>query len=147
MGESRPPAVARRRPTLTPETFATLLGCLDPDRERAGEKYEALRLTLVRFFQWRGAPFPDELADDTFDRVSKKLGDQIAIVNIGAHCYEVARQACLDACLGRLSAAPRVAGEPSAAGSKHARTVRLSVSRTEAGDMKGPPPSLIERRR
>ncbi len=48
---------------LTSETFAALLFSLDADRERAGEKYEDLRRTLIRFFEWRGAPFPEEHAD------------------------------------------------------------------------------------
>jgi len=42
---------------LTTDTFARLLHCLDADRELAGEKYEDLRRLLIRFFEWRGAPF------------------------------------------------------------------------------------------
>jgi hypothetical protein len=34
---------------LTEEAFAKLLAYLDPDKERAGERYETLRLTLVKF--------------------------------------------------------------------------------------------------
>jgi DNA-directed RNA polymerase specialized sigma24 family protein len=87
-------------PLLTPETFGKLLACLDADRERAGEKYEQLRRTLIRFFEWRGAPFPEEHADETFDRVSRKLGDRVEIANIGGYCYEVARLICLEALKG-----------------------------------------------
>ena len=85
------------RPTLTPEAFGKLLDSFDSDRERAAEKYEQLRHTLIRFFQWRSAPFPEEHADETFDRVSRKLGDRLAIANIGGYCYEVARLVCLEA--------------------------------------------------
>jgi hypothetical protein len=45
---------------LTADTFTRLLHRLDADRERAGEKYEDLRRTLIRFFEWRGAPYPEE---------------------------------------------------------------------------------------
>lgn len=40
-------------PALTANAFTKLLNRLDADRERAGEEYEDLRLTLVRFFEWR----------------------------------------------------------------------------------------------
>src|SRR5262249_39555267 len=63
----------------------------DADRELAAEKYEDLRRVLIRFFEWRGAPFPEEHADEAFNRVARKLGEGIEIKNIGGYCYEVAR--------------------------------------------------------
>jgi DNA-directed RNA polymerase specialized sigma24 family protein len=85
---------------LTPETFGKLLDSLDSDREAAGTKYEQLRRILIRFFEWRGAPFPHEHADETFDRVSRKLAERVMIANIGGYCYEVARLVCLEALKG-----------------------------------------------
>lgn len=85
---------------FTAETFARLLLCLDADRERAGEKYEDLRRTLIRFFEWRGAPFPEEHADDTFNRVERKLGAGVEIKHIGGYCYEVARLIFLETTKG-----------------------------------------------
>jgi RNA polymerase sigma factor (sigma-70 family) len=82
---------------LTAEMFGKLLLTLDADSDRAGEKYEDLRRTLIRFFEWRGAPFPEDHADETFNRVARKLGDSIKISNIEAYCYEVARLVCLEA--------------------------------------------------
>lgn len=79
------------KPELTTDTFAKLLDCLDADRERAGEKYEDLRRTLLRFFEWRGAPFPEDHTDETFNRVAVKIGQGIEIKNVGGYCYEVAR--------------------------------------------------------
>ncbi len=76
---------------FTADTFARLLRCLDADEERAGEKYEDLRRTLIRFFEWRRAPFPEEHADEAFNRVARKLGEGVDIKNIGGYCYEVAR--------------------------------------------------------
>jgi DNA-directed RNA polymerase specialized sigma24 family protein len=86
---------------VTAESFSRLLDALDRDRDRAGEKYEELRRILIRFFEWRGAPFPEEHADETFDRVSRKLGAILEISNIGGYCYEVARLVCLEALKGR----------------------------------------------
>jgi DNA-directed RNA polymerase specialized sigma24 family protein len=79
------------------EAFARLLEQLDADRDRAGVKYEELRRVLIRFFEWRGAPYPEEHADDTFDRVARKLAGGVAIANVGAYCYEVARLISLEA--------------------------------------------------
>jgi DNA-directed RNA polymerase specialized sigma24 family protein len=92
--------VIGRRSTLTPDAFGKLLDSFDPDRERAAGKYEQLRRTLIRFFEWRGAPFPEEHADETFDRVSRKLGERLEIGNIGGYCYETARLICFEALKG-----------------------------------------------
>ena len=59
--------------SLSRETFEALLSRLDPDPERAGERYEDVRLRLVKFFQWRQALSPEDLADETIDRVSQRL--------------------------------------------------------------------------
>ena len=77
--------------------FDRLLGSLDADRERAAARYEDLRRTLVRYFQWRGVPFADEQADETFDRVARRLAEGTAVGNIGGYCYEVARLVALEA--------------------------------------------------
>ena len=54
--------------------FERLLNWLDPsDRERAGEKYETIRQTLIQTFVWRGCHKPEELADETINRVMQKL--------------------------------------------------------------------------
>src|SRR5436190_23726711 len=85
---------------LTAEAFAKLLDRLDADWERAGEKYEDLRRTLVRFFEWRGAPFPEEHTDETFNRVARRLDEGVEIKNVGGYCYEVARLVHLEALKG-----------------------------------------------
>jgi len=89
------------RAPLTQDAFAKFLLAFDADRDRAAEKYEALRRTLIRFFEWRSAPFPTDHADETFDRVCRKIDDRVEIGNIGGYCYEVARLVCLEALKGR----------------------------------------------
>lgn len=54
-----------------------LLRWLDPEREKAGEKYEAVRHRLVIFFSGRGCLEADDLADKTIIRVGIKLPDII----------------------------------------------------------------------
>jgi DNA-directed RNA polymerase specialized sigma24 family protein len=76
---------------LTGEAFAKFLACLNPDQTRAGEKYEALREALVKFLDWRGAPFPEELVDETFDRVMRKLEEGETIRDLPTYCHGMAR--------------------------------------------------------
>ena len=49
---------------LSQRGFDRLLDRLGPDRERAGERYEALRFKLIKFFEWRGSPFPEGDTDE-----------------------------------------------------------------------------------
>jgi DNA-directed RNA polymerase specialized sigma24 family protein len=60
--------------SLSGDGFERLLALLGPDREQAGEEYEAIRLKLVKFFHWRGFLLAEELADETIDRVCSRLG-------------------------------------------------------------------------
>jgi DNA-directed RNA polymerase specialized sigma24 family protein len=85
---------------LTAKAFTRLLEHLGEDQEQAGEKYEDMRRTLLRFFEWRSAPFPEEQVDETFNRIARKLDEGIEITNIGGYCYEVARLVCLEAFKG-----------------------------------------------
>jgi DNA-directed RNA polymerase specialized sigma24 family protein len=88
---------------LTAKSFTRLLGRLGADQNQAGEKYEDMRRTLIRFFEWRSAPFPEEHTDETFNRLARKLDEGIEIVSIGSYCYEVARLVCLEAFKGHES--------------------------------------------
>jgi DNA-directed RNA polymerase specialized sigma24 family protein len=63
---------------LTAETFDGLLAWLDRDREQAGQMYEEIRLRLIRRFRQLGCLEPEECANETIDRVAKKLPDIIA---------------------------------------------------------------------
>jgi len=83
---------------LTQESFDQLLLWLDGDRERAGQRYEELRLRLIRKFARRGCPVAEELADQTIDRVVGKVG-QIADGYVGdpaLYFYRVAQYVFLE---------------------------------------------------
>jgi DNA-directed RNA polymerase specialized sigma24 family protein len=67
------PPPPKEKWVLTQEAFDALLSWLDPERERAGEKYEQIRHRLTRRFQQLGCAEPEELANETFDRVARKL--------------------------------------------------------------------------
>jgi RNA polymerase sigma factor (sigma-70 family) len=60
---------------LTQDAFDGLLAHFDEDRGRAAEEYELTRAALVRLFRYRGCNSPHELADETIDRVARKLAE------------------------------------------------------------------------
>lgn len=67
---------------VSQEAFDALLAWLDPDRECAGQKYEEIRIRLIKIFVRRGCPIAEELADETIDRVIRKVRD-LAIDYVG----------------------------------------------------------------
>lgn len=82
--------------TLTEESFTKFLACLAPDAELAGQQYEKLHLMLVKFFDWQGVHFPEECADETLNRVARKLAAGELIHNITSYCHGVARLVLLE---------------------------------------------------
>jgi DNA-directed RNA polymerase specialized sigma24 family protein len=76
---------------LTEEAFGKFLACLDSEPSRAGEKYEALREALVKFLDWRGALFPEEMVDEIFNRVTRKIEEGETIHDMPNYCHGVAR--------------------------------------------------------
>jgi len=76
---------------LTQESFDRLLGSFDSDREIAGAKYQQIHSDLIRFFEWRGCPFPDQHADETLNRVAKKVFAGEEIRDLKKYSFGVAR--------------------------------------------------------
>jgi DNA-directed RNA polymerase specialized sigma subunit len=74
---------------LTPEAFDQLLTRLASDREQAAEKYEELRQMLITFFEFRHHPCPEEQADETINRVARRLNSGQEIYT-GSHHRETA---------------------------------------------------------
>ncbi len=70
---------------LTRDSLDALLAWLDSDRDLAGQKYEEIRRRLIKLFTCRGCFEPEDLSDETINRVIRKLpeivdaftGDQI----------------------------------------------------------------------
>jgi hypothetical protein len=72
---------------LTGDALRDLLGWLDPDPERAGEKYEHIRASLIKFFESRGCLTPDEQTDNTIDRVARRLSEGVVIYTPNPFLY------------------------------------------------------------
>lgn len=78
---------------LDQNTFNNLLAKLDLDANRAGEKYEAVRLGMAKYFECRGCAPAFDLADETINRVARRLAEGAAVTegSINAYFYGVAR--------------------------------------------------------
>ena len=74
----RPRSLSRAARELTQKSLDRLLQWLHPDREEAGYAYEQIRRKLIKIFTARCCDCPEELADETIDRV---IGRVEEIVN------------------------------------------------------------------
>jgi DNA-directed RNA polymerase specialized sigma24 family protein len=66
---------AKQLKELRQQDFDRLLNWLDNDRERAGLLYEKVRWRLVTILAARGCTLAEELADETIDRVARRVRD------------------------------------------------------------------------
>jgi DNA-directed RNA polymerase specialized sigma24 family protein len=84
--------------TITQESFDALLVWLDPDREKAGRKYEAIRTRLIKIFICRGFNNAEDLADETINRVTAKVKEMIGnyVGEPALFFYGVAQKICLE---------------------------------------------------
>src|SRR6188508_383111 len=76
---------------LTPRGFERLLDHLHADRDAAGRSYEQLRRRLVRFFEGRRCAFPEEHADESLNRVARKLDAGETIQDVTTYVIGIAR--------------------------------------------------------
>ena len=78
---------------LSATAFDAFLRTLDADRDRAGEAFEALRERVTGLLEWWGTSRATDLADETLDRVARKIeeGARIAEGSLGAYVRGVAR--------------------------------------------------------
>lgn len=83
---------------LSQTVFERLLAWLDDGDESGGERYLEIRQRLVTYFDRRNRPRPEELADETLDRVARTLEQSgvIAVTPPARYCYVVARFVLLE---------------------------------------------------
>lgn len=62
-----------KKKDISHKDFEKLLTWLNKDNEIAGQKYENIRLRLIRIFTARGCNIAEELTDETIDRVINKI--------------------------------------------------------------------------
>jgi RNA polymerase sigma factor (sigma-70 family) len=80
------------------ESFDRLLAWLSSDREQAGKRYEEIRQSLIKIFTWRGVAEAEELADETINRVTRKLNDltEIYTGDPALYFYGVAKNVLIE---------------------------------------------------
>jgi DNA-directed RNA polymerase specialized sigma24 family protein len=100
-GQDHVQAVPRQKWALNQDAFDKLLVAFDADRETAGRKYLEIRNNLTRFFEWRGCSFPEDHADETINRMAKRVFEGEAILNHSGYAMGVARLLLLEINKGR----------------------------------------------
>ena len=154
---------AKKLNELKQEDFDRLLNWLDSDTTRAGQIYEQVRWRLIAILASRGCILPEELADETIDRVARRVidiqesytGDKaiyfLGVMNNVHHEYlrrpqmphlverhnEVETNEetylCLDSCLDKLAPHARQLIERYYAGSKRAKIDARKMIARELG--------------
>jgi len=76
---------------LSRSSFDSLLRALAPDREEAAAQYESLRQRLVYFFELRWPSSAEDLADEAFNRLAKRLSEGEVIHQIPPYLMGIAR--------------------------------------------------------
>ena len=103
-----PARQSEQRPDLTRESLDALLAWLNPDRESAGREYEKIRARLIKIFACRGCRVPEELADETINRVARKVKEVAGGYegDPAFYFYAVARKVYLEYSKGKPVALP-----------------------------------------
>lgn len=85
--------------SLTEGALRGLLGWLDEGVDSGGQKYLEMRRRLVAYFDRKNCPAPDELADETLNRVARRLEEEGGSIETDAparYCYTLARHVFME---------------------------------------------------
>jgi DNA-directed RNA polymerase specialized sigma24 family protein len=93
-------AVFHKGWSLNQGAFSRLLLWLDEGIDSNGEKYLEMRRRLVFYFARKNCLSPDELADETLNRVARRLTEEgdITDASPARYCYIVAKFVFLEDC-------------------------------------------------
>lgn len=83
--------------SLTTQAFEKLLSAFSLDREDAAARYEVMRQKLIRYFDWRSIEPADAYADETINRVARRIDEGQQIENLSGYFYGVARMVSKEA--------------------------------------------------
>jgi DNA-directed RNA polymerase specialized sigma24 family protein len=87
-----------RRWVLNGDALASLLAALGADPDAASHRYEALRRRLIDFFAWERSDAPEDAADETINRLAKRLSEGVALEgsSLERYCFGIARLVLLE---------------------------------------------------
>jgi DNA-directed RNA polymerase specialized sigma24 family protein len=83
-----------RDPSTSPGAFRQFLHWLDDGTDSRGEKYLEMRRRLVAYFDRKNCVAPDDLADETLNRVARRLEEEAGAITGTApaqYCYITAK--------------------------------------------------------
>src|SRR5271156_5139725 len=83
-----------RDPSTSPVAFRQFLHWLDEGADSRGEKYLEMRRRLVAYFDRKNCVAPDDLADETLNRVARRLEEEAGAITGTApaqYCYITAK--------------------------------------------------------
>jgi DNA-directed RNA polymerase specialized sigma24 family protein len=81
---------------LNAAAFEGLLHALDVDRATASGEYERMRQRLIRFFSIQQTRAPEDLADEAFNRIARRIAEGEQIRNAQQYLSGVARVLLLE---------------------------------------------------
>ena len=93
-GDAAGPESSRKKHwTATASAFQRLLNWLDGETDSEGQKYLEMRRRLVAYFDRKSCKTPDDLADETLNRVARRLEEEniSEAQDPAKYCYIVAR--------------------------------------------------------
>lgn len=76
---------------LSRDALEGLLLALGDDRNEAGRKYELLRTKLINLFAWQRDDTPEESADETLNRLARRLLQGEPVEKIDSYALGIAR--------------------------------------------------------
>lgn len=93
---------------LSPGVFDTLLNWLDAGTNSSGEAYLEMRRRLVAYFDRKNCVAPEDLADETLNRVARRIEEEGSITSEtpAQYCYIVARFVFLEYLRARKNEVP-----------------------------------------
>src|SRR5262245_6430950 len=83
---------------LSQSAFQRLLSWLDESGESGGQRYVNIRRRLAQYFDRKNCPYPQELADETLNRVARRLEEEGEITKStpAEFCFITARYIFLE---------------------------------------------------
>jgi DNA-directed RNA polymerase specialized sigma24 family protein len=84
---------SKKQWALTEHAFRQLLEWLDQGEDSGGQRYLEIRRRLALYFDRKNCTGPDELADETLNRVARRLQEEGTIISDepAHYCYITAR--------------------------------------------------------
>jgi DNA-directed RNA polymerase specialized sigma24 family protein len=83
---------------LTQSAFHRLLNWFDEGTDSGGQKYLEMRYRLTKYFDRKNCMSPDDLADETLNRVARRLMEEGSITDTtpAKYCYTLAKYVFLE---------------------------------------------------